>query len=363
MYCPKCGTKVEDTASFCFGCGNALKEVVPEVNEEKALEEKLEEVKEEEAKAEVSVVEEPAVTGYAEVPEEDYDEAKTAKVTKNYIIIGIIVLAVLFAGTIGAFVVVPQISQRVEMKENQKEADKVINMIADLEGQEITLEMEDELKMIQLSYDALTSKQQELVVNYAVLEQAFKDLTHKMDQQVAMDLDAEIAAINISALTSDDTKVMELRARYNALSEEQKKYVMSIHKLDECEKAIQAKGEEERKQQAIQDQIETTKGLLYNFDGFYGLWGNFGKHVNQHQGMIEAAIKNEISFKTYFQGSPNDLEFYVSSFHWDGQNVGTAGCEIEVYGPLKDTGEWGYMSAGIIVKNDGKLDFYINYIY
>jgi hypothetical protein len=65
MYCPKCGTKCEDTHSFCYKCGFRLPEIeeepqiLPEMPQYQAQEPLVEESVVEESAAEEPVVEEP----------------------------------------------------------------------------------------------------------------------------------------------------------------------------------------------------------------------------------------------------------------------------------------------------------------
>ena len=80
--------------------------------------------------------------------------------------------------------------------------------------------------------------------------------------------------------------------------------------------------------------------LVRNFQGFSGVWGDFGVHADPYQGMIEQAIKSKIRLSDYFGGDVNEVSLDVSVFQWDGVNVVGAGCILTFEGPSPGNGKF-----------------------
>lgn len=236
---------------------------------------------------------------------------KNATNKKRYLVILILFCLLIGTGIAGYFVIYPQITENIEDAENQKEAEKVVNLIDSLKDKEITADMEDELDLIRLSYNSLTKEQKKLVTNYDKFKKALESLEKEKEK----------------------------------LEKEQ----------EQLEK-------QKAEQELLDKQKHEIKRLIYNFPEFYGKWGDFGIHVNKYQGLIESAIKSKISLSNYFSGSPNNVNMYASSFQWDGENIDTATCSILFDGVLLGTGEYGTLAGTVSVNYDGTLEFYVNYI-
>lgn len=214
---------------------------------------------------------------------------------KSALIIMILVFVV--AGLLGYFVVYSNISNYLQSKENQKEADKVIAMIDSLNDEEITIDSGEKLEKIKDEYDSLTKEQKKLVTNYSNLKKAYEEFEAVKNQQIADQIIAAIDQIDPNNLTAEDTSVQELKDKYNSLSDAQKALVTNAGKLDEYGSLIQSKKDEEQEKQKKTDEI---LAMFANLQYYGGLWGDFGIHVNQYQGMVEAAIRSSISLSDYF---------------------------------------------------------------
>lgn len=293
---------------------------------------------------------------------------------KRYFSVIFLFCLLIGAGVAGYFIIYPQIADNIKEAGNKKEAEKVINLIDSLSDKKMTEDMADELNLIQISYYSLNKEQKKLVTNYDELKKALESLEKAKDESLAKNIQEDIDLINADNLTAEDTSIRELRKKYNALSKEQQKLVKNAHKLEEYEKIIQARIQEKKEKEKLENQKakqkqlldkqkNEIKGLIYNFHEFVGKWGDFGAHVNKYQGLIETAIKNKISLADYFSGAPNNLDMHASSFQWDGENIGTAGCSVSFNGTLLETGEYGTLEGTVIVNYDGTLEFFINSIY
>ena len=84
--------------------------------------------------------------------------------------------------------------------------------------------------------------------------------------------------------------------------------------MEEYEQLVQTKKaeEEEKKAKEQEAQAQKTKVLetFENLKSYDGVWGDFGAHVNQYQGMVESAIKNSISLSDYF-GDVNNVSMVL----------------------------------------------------
>lgn len=97
--------------------------------------------------------------------------------------------------------------------------------------------------------------------------------------------------------------------------------------------------------------------LVRNFQGFSGVWGDFGVHADAYQGMIEQAVKSTISLSDYFGGDVNEVYLEVSSFQWDGANIIGAGCILTFEGPSPGNGQFRTLTGTVSVAESGDLQF------
>lgn len=273
-YCEECGAKLQDNESFCSECGAKCSENL--IADEK----------------------------------EEVESNNVGKKRKRSLVIVIVVAVVAAISVLGYFVVYPKVMDYLQDKEDQKAAQKVINLIDSLDEKKITADSEKDLDHIKTEYDALSKTQKKLVNNYDDLKDAYKQLEEVQDQKVADSIVTAIDEIDKDSLTAGDTSVQAVRDKYNELSEAQKKLVTNITTLEEYEQLVQTKKAEEEAQKAKEQETQAQKAkVLETFENlkFYeGVWGDFGAHVNQYQGMVESAIKNSISLSSYF-GDVNNV--------------------------------------------------------
>lgn len=358
--CPVCDYLLKEGEKICPICGTEV-DIEKQINsEDNQLEDDLDLTNEE-------------ANGISEEKEQCV-QTVTSKKSKKKLIVLVILLTVVFGGAIGYLKIYPQIVKSIEKSENQKEAQKVINLIDSIKDKEISTDMKDELKLIQISYNSLSEEQKKLVTNYKELEKILKAVQEKENQEIAEAIEKEIDSINVEKLTAEDNSIEELRKKYDALSEEQKELVSNSAKIVEYEKIVQTKLKEkeekeqqekeaEEQEQLLETQKSEIRKLIYNFSGFYGKWGDFGVHINKYQGMIESAIKAEISLNNYFTGAPNNLDMYADSFQWDGQFLDTATCYITFQGTLIDGGKEGVLGGIVTVDSNYNLEFSIVELY
>lgn len=273
-YCEECGAKLQDNESFCSECGAKCSENL--VADDKG----------------------------------EVESNNGGKKRKKTLLVVIAVALVAIIGVLGYFVVYPKVMDYLQDKEDQKVAQKVINLIDSLDEKKITADSEKDLDHIKTEYDALSKKQKKLVDNYDDLKDAYKRLEEVQDQKAADSIVTAIDEIDKDSLTAGDTSVQAVRDKYNELSEAQKKLVKNITTLEEYEQLVQTKKEEAEAQKAKEQETQAQKAkVLETFENlkFYeGVWGDFGAHVNQYQGMVESAIKNSISLSNYF-GDVNNV--------------------------------------------------------
>ena len=132
-----------------------------------------------------------------------------------------------------------------EDKVNKEAAEKVANLIAAL-PEYITIN--DELAIIEArnAYDKLTDIQKTLVKNYDFLVKAEKDLvnlketiaTEKADQEAAQKVINSIKEIPTNITLNDESKIKEVRAAYDSLTEKQKLLVTNYNDLVSAEKKL-----------------------------------------------------------------------------------------------------------------------------
>ena len=285
------------------------------------------------------------------------EQSKSQKARNIILIIILVAIPILLAGLIflGTIIVAPFTVWQVERVRNNKAAEKVVLMIEDIEDENITVDFEDELNTIKAEYDKLTDKQKKLVQNYGDLEAAFDKLATEKIEALPREIVAEIGKIKADELTAESTVVSELLNKYNGLSKEQKELVTNIDLLNEYKKIVDEKIEIQKK----------GKDLVENFKGFKGKWGDFGVHINEHQGMIEAIIKSDrekFLFQDYFSGSPNNLDMYVSTFETDDKDA-MGSCFVRFSGPSRNHSGTAVVYGEVIVNNDGTLKFVLDSSY
>lgn len=281
-YCEECGAKLQDNESFCSECGAKCSENLI-VDDKGEVESNNGEV-------------------------ESNNGGKKRKKTLAVVIA--VALVAIIIGVLGYFVIYPKVMDYLQDKEDQKAAQKVIHLIDSLDEKKITADSEKDLDHIKTEYDALSKDQKKLVSNYDDLKGAYKRLEEVQDQKAANSIVTAIDEIDKDSLTAGDTSVQAVRDKYNELSEAQKKLVTNINTLEEYEQLVQTKKAEEEAKKAKEQETQAQKAkVLETFENlkFYeGVWGDFGAHVNQYQGMVESAIKNSISLSNYF-GDVNNV--------------------------------------------------------
>lgn len=266
-YCEQCGTELADNAEFCSECGAKCEDSTSKEFEEELL----------------AVSDEP----------DNKKVEKRGEARKGKKALFIIIVLIIMVSIVGYFVIYPKVTDYLQNKENQREAQKVINLIDSLRDKEITASSEEDLDKIRLEYDSLSTEQKKLVSNYSDLENAYKNVEKAKDQKTAGEMISAIDKIDKNSLTASDTSVKDLRDKYNNLSESQKALITNANKLDEYEQVVQDKRAETEQQSTI---LEMFDNLIF----YEGLWGDFGSHVNEYQGMVENAIKSSISLSDYF---------------------------------------------------------------
>lgn len=261
------------------------------------------------------------------------------------LIVSVIVVIIAIITIIGASIFMKY--QNVK-RENQKAADRVVAMINQVDERPVTLETENLLVSIKAEYDVLTDKQKELVSNYSVLEKAFDDLENEKDKKVAEEFSKEISAINTSTLTADDVSVANLIKQYDKLTEKQKSYVENYDLLIKYKDIVDTKIAEKK-------QRDSGINLAENFQGHDGAWGDFGGHVNEYQGMVEAAIRRDVRYKEYFQGDVDSLRFKIGRFEKYSTEFVIGIAEFYFEGPDKEYGYNMCVWGEVVIKQDGTL--------
>ncbi len=106
-------------------------------------------------------------------------------------------------------------------------------------GTTITLESKTAIEKARTAYDKLSEEQKQQVVNYFVLENAENTYNklkeeHESNLKIAQVVIDKIASIGTVTSNSEKT-IKEAREAYNALTEEQKKYVYNLDVLEQAE--------------------------------------------------------------------------------------------------------------------------------
>ena len=280
-YCRQCGAELEEGKKYCPQCGTKCEEEV----------------------------EETVVQETEEIPVQDVEDTPPKKKNKKLpIIVGIVAIVVILAGIFGA----QQYSKTQEANKDKEAAQRVEAQIDAIDEASLTADSRKMLDNIRAEYDALSKKQQKLVGNYGDLENAYKLLDDKANQDAASALVAAIDAIDPSTLTASDTSVANLRKQYEALTDEQKALVGNASKLDEFDQVIQGKAAEDaanaQATQAKKDAVNNTFANLMYFEGF---WGDFGAANNAYQGQIESAIKAQMSMTGFFGDADSANSAYM----------------------------------------------------
>jgi hypothetical protein len=330
-FCENCGQQLEDGEAFCKNCGTRCNDNV----------------------------EENAMTNVV----------KAVKKKKRGKVIIALLLVLLVAGSlVGYFVAYPKYTQYVQAKENQKEAQKVFNLIDSLKEKEITVDSEEDLDKIKFAYNSLSNEQKKLIGNYKELENAYSEIESAKMKRIAEDVIAEINKIDTNSLTDADTSVQKLRERYNSLTDKQKELVTNSAKINDYEKIIENKKEEKERMEAENEQVEAEKKaqeekinagreLLNNFPGYSGTWNDFGAHVDKYQGMIESAIKSQINTSDYFD-DPMILSFEATSFQRS-QDLSTGACFVTFEGPGPQQGNAARVLTGTVsVDEVGNIEYH-----
>ncbi len=127
--------------------------------------------------------------------------------------------------------------------------------------------------------------------------------------------------------------------------------------INGTETSIDEGVETQRKETKQENENTQVADLVRNFQGFSGIWGDFGVHADAYQGMIEQAVKSTISLSDYFGGDVNEVYLEVSSFQWDGANIIGAGCILTFEGPSPGNGQFRTLTGTVSVVESGDLQF------
>lgn len=239
-YCEQCGTKLDDHARFCEKCGAKITD-------------------EDNLQTDISNKANPGMSSLNNQMPAKPEKSFAKRCGKVLIIITLLLIVM---GLLGYFVVYPKVSDYLQSRENQKEADKVITMIDSFDDEDITIDSGEELEKIKDRYDSLSKEQKKLVTNYSKLKKAHEEVETIKNQQIADQIIADIDQINPDNLTAEDTSVQECMDKYNDLSDAQKALVTNADKLDEYEDLVQR----------LKDSENSFIELVCNLKNYHGRW-------------------------------------------------------------------------------------------
>lgn len=285
-YCKQCRAQLDDDEIFCTACGAKYEENESIPNADEVKNKKSE---------------------------------KPNKSKKKAVILGVIAICIIAIGTLGYFVISPQVTQYIQEQENQEKAERVINLINSVTSGEITLDSEKDLDSAKTEYNSLTDEQKSLVDNYDKLKEAYVTLDglkiEQENQEKAQGVIDAIEAVDSASLTDSDTSVQSIREQYDSLTDDQKKLVTNADKLTEYENIVQQKKEQKAEEEAQAEAENSSRNeindMFANLLEYEGVWGDFGSHVNSYQGMVESAIKSSVSLSDYFDGDVNEVYMYL----------------------------------------------------
>ena len=123
----------------------------------------------------------------------------------------------------------------LQKEEDKKAAQKVIDMIDDLDSNSETFEKD--VEAAKKAYDALTVDQKKLVTNYSKLTDALKELASQEDKEAAEAVEKLINAIGTVTKDSED-KIKAAREAYDKLTDDQKALVENIAVLEAAEEKL-----------------------------------------------------------------------------------------------------------------------------
>ncbi len=124
---------------------------------------------------------------------------------------------------------------QLQKEEDKKAAQKVVDMIDDLDSNSATFEKD--VETAKEAYDALTAEQKSLVSNYEKLTDALKKLADEKDIEAAETVEKLIAAIGTVTKDSEG-KIKAAREAYDKLTDEQKALVENITVLEAAEEKL-----------------------------------------------------------------------------------------------------------------------------
>ena len=123
----------------------------------------------------------------------------------------------------------------LQKEEDKKLAQKVMNMIDDLDSKSATFEKD--VEAAKKAYDALTADQKKLVTNYSKLTDALKELASQEDKEAAEAVEKLINAIGTVTKDCED-KIKTAREAYDKLTADQKALVENIAVLEAAEEKL-----------------------------------------------------------------------------------------------------------------------------
>lgn len=155
-----------------------------------------------------------------------------------------------------------------------------INEIGEINFDNFTSKLEVTKKAREL-YDNLSIAQQKVVINYEKLQEAEKIIKDFNEIKTVID---EIHNLGEIKELSQETKVVDVRKKYNTLTEKQKSYVNNYEKLEEAEKKIEELRETQKLIEKVNNDIELLKKPLEetskNEEPTWDIWSSWTKFVS-----------------------------------------------------------------------------------